>query len=146
MTHSDRLFARISVPLISGVVFGLGLLISGMNNPGKIRGFLDILGAWQPQLIAVMIPAVIIFGLAFRYSRTLKAPWLHDIFHMPSLNGISLRLLAGATLFGIGWGLIGLCPGPVLVDLASFQWPVYGFLIAMIAGNRLAHHLIGPAK
>ncbi|WP_428241807.1 DUF6691 family protein [Gynuella sp.] len=134
------------IPFFGGTLFGVGLLISGMNNPAKVRGFLDILGAWQPALIAVMASAVLIFGLAFQFSKRRKTPWFGDMFHLPSLSDISFRLLAGAVLFGIGWGLIGLCPGPALVDLASLHWPAIGFVVAMITGNRLAHYLVGPAR
>ena len=146
MSQSVQKIAASLTALISGCIFGLGLLISGMNNPAKVRGFLDIFGRWQPELIAVMAGAVLVFGLAFQYSKNQRAPWFSDIFHVPSLRQINIRLLIGAMLFGIGWGLIGLCPGPALVDLVSVHWPIFGFVFAMLLGNRLAHYLIGPAK
>ena len=140
------MFPRAVIAVISGLLFGLGLLVSGMNNPDNIRGFLDIFGHWRPELIAVMAAAVIIFSLAFQYSRRKKSPWFSENFHLPKLKQINSRLIIGAGLFGIGWGLVGLCPGPTLVDLANFNWPIYVFLSAMVGGNRLAHYLIGPAK
>ena len=142
---SQKIIATL-IAFLSGCIFGLGLLISGMNNPAKVRGFLDIFSQWRPELVAVMAAAVLVFGIAFQYSRGRQSPWFSDIFHLPSLTRINIRLLAGAVLFGIGWGMIGLCPGPALVDLASAHWPIFGFVIALVMGNRLAHYLIGPAK
>ncbi|WP_430460293.1 DUF6691 family protein [Thalassolituus sp. LLYu03] len=140
--------ARFALPVAfaSGLLFGLGLLVSGMNNPAKVRAFLDVFGAWQPALIAVMGSAVTIFAIAFWFSKKRKAPVCADAFHEPSLKRIDVRLLAGAVLFGIGWGLVGLCPGPALVNLLTFDPGVLLFLAALLMGNRLAHHLVGPAK
>lgn len=141
-----RIFLASILPLISGALFGAGLLLSGMNDPQKVRAFLDIFGAWQPALIAVMASAVLVFALAFRFSRTMNKPWFADRFHAPSLNGIDRRLVTGAVLFGVGWGLVGLCPGPALVNVLSFDPHIALFLVALLIGNRLAHLLIGPAK
>ncbi|MCA6064834.1 DUF6691 family protein [Thalassolituus marinus] len=134
------------IALLSGLVFGLGLLVSGMNNPQKVRGFLDIFGNWQPELIAVMGSAVTLFAIAFWFSKKRKAPVCADAFHEPTLKKIDKRLLGGAVLFGIGWGLVGLCPGPALVNLLTFDPGVLLFIAALLMGNRLAHHLVGPAK
>ncbi len=132
--------------LCSGALFGAGLLLSGMNDPQKVRGFLDVFGAWQPALIAVMASAVLIFAMAFAWSRQMSKPWCADQFHLPSLTGIDRRLVIGAVLFGVGWGLVGLCPGPALVNVFSFDSRIFLFLLALFAGNRIAHGLIGPAK
>jgi uncharacterized membrane protein YedE/YeeE len=128
-----------------GFLFGMGLLISGMNNPAKVRGFLDFFGQWQPALIAVMGSAVVLFGLGYRLSRIMKGPLLGDRFHEPVMNRIDRRLLIGASLFGVGWGMVGLCPGPALVNLASLDWRIIGFVAMVALGNRLAHWLVGPA-
>lgn len=129
-----------------GFIFGLGLLLSGMNNPAKVRAFLDVFGHWGPELIAVMGSAVVIFALAFKLSGRLRKPLFAQAFHEPTLKLIDWRLLAGAVLFGIGWGLVGLCPGPALVDVFSGQVEILLFVAAMVLGNRVAHYLIGPAK
>lgn len=134
------------IALLSGLLFGLGLLLSGMNDPAKVRAFLDIFGDWKPELMAVMGAAVVVFFVAFRISRGWRQPFAGGEFHLPSLSAIDVRLLSGAVLFGIGWGLVGLCPGPALVDLLTFDASVVWFLLALIAGNRLAHWLVGPAR
>jgi len=131
--------------LAAGLLFGIGLLVSGMHNPAKVRGFLDLFGDWQPELIAVMGSAVPVFGLIYWWSGKRTAPLFDQVFHKPSLTGIDFRLISGAVLFGIGWGLVGLCPGPLLVDLASFDSSILLFAVALFGGNRLAHWLIGPA-
>lgn len=132
------------VAFASGLIFGLGLLLSGMNNPAKVRGFLDILGAWQPALIAVMAGAVGTFALVYALSRKLDKPWFAERFHAPGLDHIDRRLLSGAVLFGLGWGLVGLCPGPALVNIASLDGRILGFVVMLLIGNRLAHYLVGP--
>ena len=134
------------IAFASGLLIGLGLLVSGMNNPAKVRGFLDVFGAWKPELIAVMGAAVITFALAFHLSRRLRRPFAGGEFHPPTLSVIDARLLGGAVLFGIGWGLVGLCPGPALVNLLSLKPEVIWFLLALLVGNRLAHYLVGPAR
>ena len=132
--------------LVSGLLFGLGLLLSGMNDPAKVRAFLDIFGQWKPELMAVMGAAVVVFFFAFRWSKGRSQPFAGGEFHLPSLQRIDVRLIVGAVLFGVGWGLVGLCPGPALVDLLSFRPEIIWFLLALIAGNRLAQWLIGPAR
>lgn len=134
------------IALISGLLFGLGLLLSGMNNPAKVRGFLDILGDWQPALIAVMAGAVTVFAIVYALSRKLSRPWFAEGFHTPTLNQIDARLLIGSALFGLGWGLVGLCPGPALVNIASLDGRILGFIVMLLIGNRLAHYLVGPVK
>ena len=134
------------VALVSGLIFGLGLLISGMNNPAKVRAFLGIFAAWDPSLIAVMGSAIPVFALFFYFSKRRKTPFCAAAFHEPKLTHIDLRLLAGALLFGIGWGLVGLCPGPALVNLLAFEPGVLVFVLALLAGNRAAHWLVGPAR
>jgi uncharacterized membrane protein YedE/YeeE len=133
-------------PLVAGVLFGLGLLLSGMSNPEKVRGFLDIFGEWQPELIAVMVAAIAIFALAYAYSHKMKQPWFHSIFHKPSLTALDTRLIVGAALFGMGWGMVGLCPGPALLNIMTGQEDILLFILALLVGNRIAHFSVGPAK
>jgi uncharacterized membrane protein YedE/YeeE len=137
---------KMMTPLIAGVLFGLGLLLSGMTNPEKVRGFLDIFGDWQPALIAVMVSAIIIFALAFALSNKMKQPWFHSTFHKPSLTVLDSRLFIGAALFGIGWGVVGLCPGPALLNIMTGQEDILIFILALLVGNRIAHYSVGPAK
>jgi uncharacterized membrane protein YedE/YeeE len=137
---------KMMTPLIAGVLFGLGLLLSGMTNPEKVRGFLDIFGDWQPALAAVMVAAIAIFAVAYAYSHKMKQPWFHSIFHKPSLTVLDSRLFIGAALFGIGWGMVGLCPGPALLNIMTGQEDILLFILALLVGNRIAHYSVGPAK
>jgi len=141
--------ARILSPLValaSGLIFGLGLLISGMNDPAKVRAFLDVFSAWDPSLIAVMGSAIPVFAVFFYFGKRRKAPLCATTFHEPQLTRVDRRLLTGAVMFGIGWGLVGLCPGPALVNLLAFEPGVLIFVLALLAGNRIAHWIVGPAK
>lgn len=133
-------------PLLAGVLFGLGLLVSGMNNPEKVRSFLDVFGDWQPALMAVMASAIVIFAIANAYSKKMKQPWFHNIFHKPSLTKLDARLLSGAAMFGIGWGMVGLCPGPALLNIMTGNEDILLFVLALLVGNRLAHYSVGPAR
>ncbi|MGB3448115.1 MAG: DUF6691 family protein [Xanthobacteraceae bacterium] len=117
-----------------GLLFGAGLLISGMTQPDKVLGFLDIFGAWDATLAFVMAGAVIVTSLGFALARRRDAPILAGKLQWPTRNDIDAPLITGATLFGIGWGLVGLCPGPAIVNLASFSLPVIVFVVAMAAG------------
>ena len=141
-----RKLMNVITPISAGVLFGLGLLLSGMTNPQKVRGFLDIFGDWQPALMAVMVSAIIVFALAYALSHKLKQPWFHTIFHRPSLTQLDARLLIGAALFGIGWGMVGLCPGPALLNIMTGQEDILMFIVALLVGNRIAHFTVGPAK
>lgn len=137
---------KMVTPLIAGILFGLGLLVSGMTNPEKVRGFLDLFGDWQPALMAVMASAIVIFAIAYAFSNKLKQPFFHAIFHHPSLTEIDVRLIVGAALFGIGWGMVGLCPGPALLNIMTGNEDILLFIFALLVGNRIAHYSVGPAK
>jgi uncharacterized membrane protein YedE/YeeE len=137
---------KMITPLAAGIIFGLGLLLSGMTNPAKVRGFLDIFGDWQPALAAVMVAAIAIFALAYYFSSKMKQPWFHGVFHRPTLTQLDARLLIGAALFGIGWGMVGLCPGPALLNIMTGQEDILIFILALLVGNRIAHFSVGPAK
>jgi uncharacterized protein len=122
---------------IGGLVFGLGLLISGMANPAKVLGFLDIFGAWDPSLIVVMAAALVVTFVGYRLARRNGKPLLDDAHQWPVASAIDGKLILGAVLFGAGWGLIGLCPGPALVNLATLSPKVLVFVAAMLAGMLL---------
>jgi len=132
---------RALLALALGALFGLGLTLSGMTQPDKVLAFLDVTGAWDPSLALVMVGAIATFGLAFRLARRRPAPLLGGRFpRLPRRR--DARLLAGAALFGAGWGLAGICPGPALVDLGAGASDAALFVVAMSAGMAL-HRLSG---
>ncbi len=117
-----------------GLIFGLGLLISGMTEPDKVLGFLDFFGAWDATLALVMAGAVAVGSAGFALARRRKAPLLASAFAWPSRSEIDGPLLVGSVLFGIGWGLAGICPGPALVNLEGLSPPIIAFVAAMVVG------------
>ena len=125
---------RTWVAALCGVVFGGGLAVSGMTNPAKVLAFLDIFGRWDPTLAFVMGGAVAVSAVGFVRAGRLDRAWLGDAFSLPTRTDLDLPLLAGAALFGVGWGLVGLCPGPALASLVRGSSEVYLFLAAMLAG------------
>jgi uncharacterized membrane protein YedE/YeeE len=129
----DRHVQRISEFLI-GLLFGFGLILSGMTDPGKVIGFLDLAGAWDPSLILVMGGAVLVGVFAFWAARKRTASFLGTPFHLPETGSIDRRLVAGSLLFGVGWGMAGFCPGPALVSLGAGQPKAVAFVLAMLAG------------
>ena len=122
---------------LAGVLFGLGLAMSGMTNPLKVQDFLDITGHWDPSLALVMGGAVVTTWVGYRLARHLGKPWLADTFHWPDLVVIDWPLLLGSALFGIGWGLAGYCPGPALGSVALGNTEVWWFVPAMLVGGWL---------
>jgi len=123
--------------LLSGAVFGAGLALSGMMDPARVRGFLDLFGAWDPTLAFVMGGAVLVMAVAWAVQARMSSPAAADDFHLPPTRTIDARLLGGAALFGVGWGLAGLCPGPAIGSLASAFVPAAVFVAAMLAGMAL---------
>lgn len=121
----------------AGLLFSLGLVISQMINPAKVLGFLDIAGAWDPSLAFVMGGAVIVSFVAFRLAGQRAKPILSESFQIPTRKDIDRPLVLGASLFGIGWGLVGLCPGPAITQVALLQTPGLIFVVAMLAGALL---------
>jgi uncharacterized protein len=117
-----------------GLLFGVGLLVSGMSEPAKVLGFLDVFGAWDATLALVMAGAVAVGSAGFALARRQGAPLLAAAFAWPSRSDIDAPLLIGSVLFGIGWGLAGICPGPAVVNLAGFSAPIIVFVAAMIVG------------
>lgn len=120
--------------LAAGALFGAGLALSGMADPAKVRGFLDIFGRWNPALAFVMGGALLPMGIAWRIQARLRAPLAASGFSLPDTRKIDSRLVAGAAIFGIGWGVAGLCPGPAFADLALAPAPAAIFVLAMVAG------------
>ncbi len=117
-----------------GLIFGAGLMISGMTDPTKVLGFLDIFGAWDATLALVMAGAVAVSGLGFAIARRRGTPVLAERSFWPTRTDIDAQLLIAGGLFGIGWGMVGFCPGPALVNLAGLSLPVVAFVAAMAAG------------
>jgi uncharacterized membrane protein YedE/YeeE len=121
--------------LISGFTFGLGLCVSEMVNPARVVGFLDVFGQWDATLAFVMGGALAITGIAFPLVMRRARPVLVEHFYLPTKKSLDIPLLAGSVLFGIGWGLAGLCPGPAIAALASLSPSVFTFVTAMVAGQ-----------
>ena len=122
---------------VAGLLFGLGLLLSGMSDPGKVLGFLDLLGTWDPSLALVMAGAILVGMLAFTVAKKRTMNFLGGALHLPTANQIDRRLVIGALLFGAGWGLAGFCPGPSLVSMFSGQPKAAVFVLAMVIGMLL---------
>lgn len=128
-------------PLISGALFGAGLALSGMTDPARVRGFLNVFGRWDPTLVFVIGGAVIVMAFAWRIQLRMSSPLFGDKFSLPGRSDFDGRLIAGSALFGIGWGIAGLCPGPAIASLALAPFSVLPFLVAMLIGMA-AHHLL----
>lgn len=137
------MIARIGLSLLSGLLLGAGLAVSGMVDPARVRAFLDVTGAWDPTLAFVMVGAILPMALAWLLVRTRAAPLADDYFHVPATTLMDKPLLVGGAIFGIGWGLAGLCPGPALAALALHPIPASIFVLAMMLGAAL--HRIGFA-
>ena len=129
---------RLVTALVAGAIFGTGMALSGMTDPRKVIGFFDVLGSWDPTLAFVMggalVPMAIAWRVRARMSRSLTGASLPG----PAAPALDARLVGGAALFGLGWGIVGLCPGAVIPALAYGGWPVWLFLAAMLAGMALA--------
>lgn len=121
--------------LLAGLVFGLGLIVSGMANPAKVLGFLDLAGAWDPSLAFVMAGAIAVAALAFALAKKRTVSFLGAAMRLPgSSRDIDRRLVFGSVLFGVGWGVAGFCPGPGLVALGMGEIKALVFVAAMLAG------------
>ncbi|MDH3288822.1 MAG: YeeE/YedE family protein [Betaproteobacteria bacterium] len=118
----------------TGLIFGIGLIISGMTDPSKIVGFLDVAGPWDPSLAFVMGGAVAVGFVAFRFARGRTAAVLGGAMHLPTARQIDRRLVLGSLAFGVGWGLAGYCPGPAVVSVGMGQEKAIVFVVAMLVG------------
>jgi uncharacterized protein len=125
---------RLFVALAIGALFGAGLALSAMIDPARVLGFLDLAGRWDPTLAFVMGGALIPSAIAYRWRRAMDRPRLADDFAVPEAAPIDRQLISGAVLFGVGWGLVGLCPGPALAALLLGGWPVLVFVAALVVG------------
>jgi uncharacterized membrane protein YedE/YeeE len=120
--------------LLAGLLFGFGLMISGMANPAKVSGFLDLAGRWDPSLALVMAGAIAVGTIAFFRARRRKTSFLGLPMHLPGDAAVTTRLVLGSAAFGVGWGLAGFCPGPALVALGAGYLKAAGFVAAMVVG------------
>lgn len=125
---------RVLTALVSGLLFGAGLIVSGMADPAKVQNFLDIAGTWDPSLIFVMGGALVVTFVGFRLALRRGAPLCAPRFELPTRRDLDGRLIGGAALFGLGWGLVGYCPGPALAGILIGGSATWIFVAAMIAG------------
>ena len=120
--------------LVVGVIFGAGLALSDMVNPERVLAFLDVAGKWDPSLAFVMAGALFPSAIAYAATRRMKRPLLEAQFGIPEGRDLDFNLLGGALMFGVGWGLVGLCPGPAIAGLAFGRWELWLFVAAMLIG------------
>ena len=132
---------RFLPPLFSGALFGGGLSIGGMTDPARVRGFLDLFGAWDPTLAFVMGGAVIVMAIAWQLQSRMLRPLFGERFTLPDRTDLDGKLILGSAMFGIGWGLAGLCPGPAIASIALAPTAAFPFVAAMLVGMA-AHRLI----
>ena len=120
--------------LLAGIIFGAGLTLSDMVNPARVLNFLDVAGNWDPTLMFVMAGGLAVTTLGYRWVFRRSSPLADDKFHVPTRQQIDLPLVGGSALFGVGWGLAGICPGPAFTDLSTLEPKVLLFVAAMLAG------------
>lgn len=132
---------RTLTALLAGLLFGLGLLLSGMANPAKVLGFLDLAGHWDPSLALVMVGAIGAAALPFSWAKRQQRSVLGAPMQLPTSRTLDRRLIGGSLLFGIGWGIAGICPGPALAIVLSGHWQILLFVLAMLAGMLLFNAL-----
>jgi len=130
--------------LLIGLLFGLGLVISGMINPDKVLGFLDVFGDWDASLAFVMGGAVAVTFFGYRWIGSAGKPWFDLTYKIPKFSQIDSKLVSGAILFGVGWGLVGLCPGPAIAAFVIEPWALLIFLAGMAGGMVIAQSLSQP--
>jgi len=130
------------VTVFTGLIFGIGLIMSGMTNPAKVQNFLDLFGTWDPSLALVMGGAILITMPGFWLVQKLQTPFFEDSFLIPQKTNLDFYLLTGSAIFGIGWGLGGFCPGPVIVSISNGSTGTILFVITMLIGMVLAKLLI----
>ena len=134
---------RTALAFGSGLLFGIGLLLSGMTDPSKIQGFLDPFGHWDPSLAFVMAGAIAVGVVGFALAKRRSRAWSGDAIELPPERGIDSRLVAGGALFGLGWGLGGFCPGPAVTALGAGFVPALWFVAAMLIGMWLHDRFLG---
>lgn len=129
-----------------GVLFGFGLIISGMSNPKKVLGFLDLAGMWDPSLIFVMFGAILVGLAGFYLVKRRSEAFFGGAFHVPTRRDISKALVVGSFIFGVGWGIAGICPGPAIVVLGTGHLKAFIFLIAMLVGMQICDRFFKAHK
>ncbi|MEY2718171.1 MAG: hypothetical protein EBV16_11425 [Betaproteobacteria bacterium] len=132
MLHTNHFFRL--VEFVVGLLFGLGLMLSGMTDPGKVIGFLDLFGSWDPSLALVMGGAILVGFFAFTVAKKRTVTLLGTVLRLPTVHRLDKPLVIGSLLFGMGWGLAGFCPGPALVSMADGQPKAFIFVLAMLVG------------
>ena len=133
---------QIAVAAVSGVLFGLGLAVAHMIEPAKVIGFLDVTGNWDPSLALVMGSALLVAAIGYRVAGGRSGPVFAQAFRLPATEGIDASLVLGSAIFGVGWGIVGFCPGPAIASLGFGQPKVWLFVAAMVAGGGI-HRLAG---
>jgi len=136
----------IMATLVSGLLFGLGLCVSGLINPAKVLSFLDVAGAWDPSLAITMAVAVLVTWAGYRAVIARGSPLFESTFQIPPAGLIDRRLVGGAAIFGIGWGLIGFCPGPAVAALSLGSKPAFLFVLAMLVGMAGARQILSQRQ
>lgn len=131
--------------LLCGFVFGLGLAVSQMTDPEKVTSFLMVGAGWDPSLLLVMAAALAVTFVGYRYQRS-DEPLFDTTFHLPTARNVELRLVGGAAIFGVGWGLAGYCPGPAITDLGARSLEPVIFIAAFVVGSQLGVWLAPPAR
>ena len=134
------------VAIMAGLLFGFGLALSGMIDPSRVQGFLDVTGTWNPSLAFVLLGAVAVAAIGMAIMRRMSRPVFDERFHIPSNTVIDRKLVVGSALFGIGWGLAGFCPGPAVASLSLGLGPSFVFVTAMIAGMIAYEQLVPAAR
>lgn len=134
---------KVFLAMASGLLFGLGLIAGGMTDPTKVQGFLDVFGHWDPSLAFVMGGAILVGIVGFAMARRRTLAWSGEAIDLPQSRAVDTRLLAGGALFGIGWGLGGLCPGPAMTALGAGFAPAAWFVAAMLLGMWLHDRFLG---
>ena len=129
----NTLFSYLII-LLAGLLFGIGLAISGMNDTHVVQGFLDVFGQWDSRLIFVMLAALIVTILTFPLILKRQRPIFDLSFHLPKFNQIDKKLIIGSAMFGIGWGLVGYCPGPAIASISYGYWQTAVFIVSMLIG------------
>ncbi len=134
------------ITLLAGLIFGIGLILSGMTNPAKVIGFLDLSGNWDPSLALVMVGAIFIASIAFSYAEKKKLTIFKDPINLPNKTLINKELILGSLIFGAGWAVAGFCPGPALVSLGEGHQEALAFVIAMLFGMLLHDNVYKKLK
>ena len=134
---------KIFLAVVSGLLFGFGLIAGGMTDPAKVQGFLDLFGRWDPSLAFVMGGAILVGIAGFAMAERRQLAWSGETIELPKSRIIDIRLLAGGALFGVGWGLGGLCPGPAMTALGAGFVPAAWFVLAMLIGMWLHDRFLG---